>query len=363
MSALSTRPALRWVVPVAAAAMVLTAGIAGRAIVADADPALPPRSAAELLVDLQTSAVTGLSGTVVQRAALGLPELPVSIGGQGSAEFSALVSGTHTLRVWYGGEERQRIALLGTLGESDLIRNGDDVWTWSSASNEVSHLVLPEQPEPPQPLPADLPTTPQEAAELALAAIEPSTRVSTDGTATVAGRAAYELVLRPRDTGSLVAEVRIAVDAEEQVPLRVRVYAEGVTEPAVEIGFSQISFEMPGDEHFEFRPPRDAVVTEVSSDDPLAEELATEGSEPTVVGSGWTAVLVAAAPASDPPAGDPDPDSEALDVLLQALPRVSGDWGSGYLLESALVSVLITDDGRLLAGAVNPERLYDVAAS
>ena len=162
MSALSTRPALRWVVPVAAAAMVLTAGIAGRAIVADADPALPPRSAAELLVDLQTSAVTGLSGTVVQRAALGLPELPVSIGGQGSAEFSALVSGTHTLRVWYGGEERQRIALLGTLGESDLIRNGADVWTWSSASNEVSHLVLPEQPEPPQPLPADLPTTPQE---------------------------------------------------------------------------------------------------------------------------------------------------------------------------------------------------------
>jgi len=129
----------------------------------------------------------------------------------------------------------------------------------------------------------------------------------------------------------------------------------------VEIGFSQISFEMPGDEHFEFRPPRDAVVTEVSSDDPLAEDLATEGSEPTVVGSGWTAVLVAAAPVSDPPAGDPD--SEALDVLLQALPRVSGDWGSGYLLESALVSVLITDDGRLLAGAVNPERLYDVAAS
>lgn len=356
MTTLSTRPALRWVVPVAAA-VVLTAGIAGRAIVADADPALPPRSAAQLLVDLQTSAVTGLSGTVVQRAELGLPELPVSIGGAGSAEFSALVSGTHTLRVWYGGEQRQRVALLGTLGESDLVRNGDDVWTWSSASNEVSHLVLPEQPAAPRPLPSDLPTTPQEAAELALEAIEPSTRVSTDGAATVAGRAAYELVLRPRDSRSLVGQVRIAIDAEEQVPLRVRVYAGDAAEPALEIGFSQISFEMPGDEHFDFRPPQDAVVTEVDPDD--ASAPGPELAEPTVVGSGWTSVLVATAPASDPTASDPG--TATADALLQALPRVSGDWGSGHLLQSALVSVLVTDDGRLLAGAVSPERLYDVA--
>lgn len=359
MTALSTRPALRWVVPVAAAAVVLTAGVAGRAIVADADPALPARSAAQLLVDLQTSAVTGLSGTVVQRANLGLPELPVSIGGQGSAEFSALVSGTHTLRIWYGGPERQRIALLGTLGESDLVRNGDDVWTWSSSTNEATHLLLPDSTEDPEPLPTDLPTTPQEAAEMALAAIEPSTEVSTDGTATVAGRAAYELVLRPRDSGSLVGQVRIAVDAEEQVPLRVRVYAADVAQPALEVGFSQISFAVPGDEHFDFRPPQDAVVTEADPDDAATE--APEGVEPTVVGTGWASVLVMAAPADDPTASGPDPDAETVDALLQALPRVSGDWGSGYLLESALVSVLVSDDGRVFAGAVSPERLYDVA--
>lgn len=357
MPNLSRRPALRWIVPVAVAATVLTAGLAGRAIIADADPALPPRSAAQLLVDLQTSAVTGLSGTVVQRAALGLPELPVSIGGQGSAEFSALVSGTHTLRVWYGGEERQRIALLGTLGESDLVRNGADVWTWSSASNEASHLVLPDRPTDSAPLPTDLPATPQEAADAALAAIEPSTRVSTDGTATVAGRAAYELVLSPRDPASLVGQVRIAIDAEQQVPLRVRVYAAGSAEPALEVGFSQISFTMPGAEHFAFRPPQDAVVTEVNPDGVPADEA--QASAPTLVGAGWTSVLVAAAPTGDPAASSPE--SGTLDLLLQSLPRVSGTWGSGRLLSSALVSVLITDDGRVLAGAVSPQRLYDVA--
>ena len=41
---------------------------------------------------------------------------------------------------------------------------------------------------------------------------------------------------------------------------------------------------------------------------------------------------------------------------------MSGEWGSGRLLQSALFSVLITDDGRIIAGAVAPEKLYEAAA-
>ncbi len=357
MSVSTARPALRWAIPAAVTAVVLTAGVAGRALTADADPALPPRTAAQLLVDLQTSAVTGLSGTVVQRVDLGLPELPVSPGGQGSSDFTALVTGTHTLRVWYAGEQRQRIALLGTLGESDLVRNGRDVWTWSSSSNEATHLRLPTTEED-RPLPTDLPTTPQEAAEAALAAIEPSTIVVTDGTAMVAGRPAYELVLRPKDGQSLVQQVRIAIDAEQKVPLRVRVYAQDATGPAIEIGFTQISFETPGDEHFDFRPPPEATVTELPPAD--ADSQAAEAPEqpaPTVVGDGWTAVLVT----DGPDMTDSTEETSELEAILGALPRISGSWGSGRLLESALFSLLLTDDGRLLAGAVSPQRLYEVA--
>ncbi|MGI8720875.1 MAG: LolA family protein [Geodermatophilaceae bacterium] len=354
MSVLTSRPALRWVVPLAIVAVALTANVAGRALSADADPALPPRSAAQLLVDLQTSAVAGLSGTVVQRADLGLPELPVAPGGQGSSDISALVSGTHTLRVWYAGEDRQRVAVLGTLGESDVVRNGNDVWTWSSQTNEATHLQLSPSSEPDQPVPTDLPTTPQEAADAALSGIEPTTEVSTDGTAIVAGRSAYELVLAPKDHASLIGQVRIAIDAEEKVPLRVRVFATGATSPALEIGFSQISFEIPADEQFDFQPPPGATVTEAGPEEVPVD--ATELVEPVLVGNGWTAVLVATAP-SPPPA---DTGSE-LHAILGALPPVSGPWGSGRLLTSDLFSVLLTDDGRLLIGAVSPEQLYEVA--
>ena len=360
MSVFTSRPALRWLIPLAIVAVALTAGVAGRALVAEADPALPPRSAAQLLVDLQTSTVAGFSGTVVQRADLGLPELPVAPGGQGSSDFTALVSGTHTLRVWYAGEEKQRIALLGILGESDVVRNGNDVWTWSSQTNEATHLQLSPSIEPDEPLPTDLPTTPQGAADAALAAIEPTTEVSTDGTASVAGRPAYELVLAPKDDASLVGQVRIAIDAEQKVPLRVRVFAAGANSPALEIGFTQISFEIPADEQFDFQPPPGATVTEVTegtagTEDDAPADAAAEG-EPVVVGTGWTAVLVATAPAS--PAAESDSE---LDAILGALPQVSGPWGSGRLLTSDLFSVLLTDDGRLLIGAVSPEQLYEVA--
>ncbi len=39
-----------------------------------------------------------------------------------------------------------------------------------------------------------------------------------------------------------------------------------------------------------------------------------------------------------------------------------GAWGSGRLLRTGLVSVLITDSGHVLIGAVTPQVLYSAAA-
>jgi len=48
--------------------------------------------------------------------------------------------------------------------------------------------------------------------------------------------------------------------------------------------------------------------------------------------------------------------------VLASLPTVKGSWGSGKLLSGTLFSVLLTDDGRLLIGAVGPDQLYQAAA-
>lgn len=355
MSVWTRMPGLRWLVPVAVATVVVGGGAAAGAIAATAEPELPPRSAADLLVDLQTADVAGLSGTVVQSADLGLPGLPET-GGHGSADLGTLWSGSNTLRVWYAGLDQVRVALLGTLGQSDIIRNGEDLWIWDSRKNEASHRALPETG---QRSPATAMMTPMEAAEAVLAAIEPSTEVTTGNTAQVAGRDAYELVLAPRDERSLIGEVRLAVDGEHGVPLGVQVFTDG-EDPAAELRFTQISFEQPDPEQFRFNPPPGATVTEAEllPSMPFGELGQGEAGEhewpaATVVGEGWTSVLVARLPGAI--------EREEFGWLLDGLPTVSGDWGTGQVLTSNLFSVLLTDDGRVLVGAVTQERLAEAA--
>ena len=381
MSIFTSRPVTRWLAPVAVAAAVFGVGAGVNALTASAAPSLPSRSAAQLLVDLQTARLDGMSGTVVQKADLGLPALP--IGGSGSSDLTSLISGSHTLRVWYAGPDHARIALLGTLGESDIITNGTDLWLWDSRANTATHRTISAGEHAGKtgrgPLdPNSLPKTPQEAADLALAAISPSTVVTTGSAARVAGRNAYELILAPRDTASLVAQVRLAIDAEQHIPLRVQVFARNADAPAFEVRFTSISFKRPDAAQFKFTPPPGAKVTEESGRPEKAPDgdkgttgTGTDGKAPqfAVVGTGWTAVLVARMPQSAAPPdrgasanGKGDRGDAGGFSLLNALPPVSGAWGSGHVLSSKLFSVLITDDGRVLVGAVGPQRLQEAAA-
>ncbi|TWG24775.1 LolA family protein [Actinoplanes teichomyceticus] len=384
MSVWKSRPALRWLVPGATAIVVIGGGAAAGTIVASAEPSLPERSAAQLLVDLQNAKPAGLSGTVVQSADLGLPGvagLASSLGASAGGGLTNLVSGSNTARVWYAGEDKVRLALQSAQGETDVIRNGSDLWQWSSSANTGMHLKLPaDTTAKPHSLPSAVPSTPQEAADAALAAITPSTKVQTTGAAQVAGRDAYELVLSPKDTESLVGQLRLAIDAEEHIPLRVEVYAKNAVKPAVRIAFDTISFQVPDAEQFTFNPPPGAKIDEVGSkavkpSDATEKSTArpaskvpagAEAAEPTVIGKGWTAIASGKIPADalDRLTGVGKGSGEKADqakALLSMVPEVSGSWGKGRLLSGSLFSVLITDDGRVFAGLVTPEALYKVA--
>lgn len=360
----------RWALPAAVVA-ALGLGVGGASVVG-ADPGLPPRTAADLLAGLADAEARPFSGTVIQTAELGLPALPAAAT-KGSTSLTSLASGSHTVRVWYAGPEHVRAALLGTLAETDVIRNGRDLWTWTSDTNRAQHVTLPaarggRAAAAEDALPRSI--TPQKAAERALAAVDPTTEVRVDGTAEVAGRPAYELVLEPRDERSLVRQVRLAVDSETSVPLRVQVFADGSPDPAFETGFQSVAFARPADSVFRFTPPPGAKVSESDLGEkarPAARpgrgggrdaKRAAAGARPTVVGKGWTAVAVTSGVRLEGTPGDP-----TAAAVLRAFTPVSGAYGEGRLLRTALVSVLLLDDGRLLAGAVQPQVLFDAAAA
>jgi outer membrane lipoprotein-sorting protein len=368
---------------------------------ANADAGLPHRTASQLLADVQSADVTSLSGTVVQTADLGLPSLPgLDGGGAGpmsgsgsSSSLTSLLSGSHTWRVWLDGSTRQRLALVGSSGESDVIRNGQDLWLWSSTDKSAVHYQLPAvHPSPqargssslpsdaPSGLPTTAPRTPDEAASQALALMGTDTTVTTSGTATVAGRSAYELVLTPKDKATRVASIRIAIDGARHVPLRVQVYSTKLANPAFEVGFTSIDFAKPDPRQFAFTPPPGTKVTNKSARTaPVAPPKASgtnpppseTSTPPQVSGSGWSTVIVATLPpgalsgqSQSDRSGSSQPGSLGqLGSVLGSLPSVSGSWGRGHLLDGTLFSAVITDNGRIAVGAVGPTQLYAALAA
>lgn len=356
---------VRWLAPVAVGGAVAAAVVVP--VVANAAPSLPPRTAAQLLVDLQRADEQQFSGTVVETARLGFPALPDM--GASSIPLTSLLAGSRTARVWYGGAEHARIALVGNLAETDLIRNGDDAWLWTSGKNTAQRLRLPagspQESEAAKRLRQRSSTaealTPQAAADRALAAVDQTTKVTVEGTATVAGREAYELVLAPRSADSLVREVRVAVDAKTSMPLRVRIFAVGASaDPAFEVGFATLSYGKPDAAVFRFTPPAGATVT--TSDLALPAAAPTPGrtsTAPQVIGTGWASVL--RVDGVDLDALTSGSGSSQAGVLTSAMKPVNGAYGSGRLLTTKLLSVLVLDDGRAYVGAVTPAALERAA--
>jgi len=380
----------RWAVPAGAVAVVAAVTAASMATAAAASPALPERTPVQLLTGLASHAAAPppMSGTVVESAALGLPQLP---GQEDTSSPVSMLSGSHTIRLWFADPAHVRAALPVPMGETDVIRNGGTVWVWQSSSNSVQKVMLPARPGGAQASPAagagSMPAslTPQQAAQRLLTAVGPTTSVTSGATTTVAGQAAYQLVVAPKDSRSLVGRVVVQIDARHPgVVLGVQLFARGAATPAFQTGFTSITFAAPPASTFAFTPPNGASVRTVAPHRqamPAGPPPAVSGAK--VVGKGWLAVAVlpasvlstiehgnaaaalgqAAQSAAAGPGSSGSVDAAGvLAALLKSATPVSGAWGKGKLVTTSLVSILITNNGHLLIGAVAPSVLYSAAA-
>jgi len=371
----------RWIVPVGALTAVLSVGgLTELASSASASaPKLDPITPAQLLAKARGAQLAPFSGTVEVTSNLGLPSVS-SFGVSSSSPVLDLLTGTHDLQVWYGGPEQVRVAMPGTMVETDWIRNGADVWAWDSATLHVTHATLP----PAEPgtgthhattglSPSSL--TPADEAQRLLDALDPTTAVSVRTPRFVAGHAAYELVLTPKSTTTTVGEVTLSIDAATGVPLDVQVTAKGAGSPTFEVGFTKLDDHAPDPAKFAFVAPPGASVTQASDPTALASPalsrlerhagrrraggtvaapVAPVGStpRPTVVGTGWDTVAIVSA--GQLPA--------QLAGMVRSAPAFSAHGVDGHLVTTALVDVLFLTDGRVAVGAVTPDALAAAVA-
>ncbi|GAA3432113.1 sigma-E factor regulatory protein RseB domain-containing protein [Kutzneria kofuensis] len=329
-------------------------------------PVLPQVSAQDLVQSvLTTKSVPALAGTVTATNNLGLPAMP-SLGQ--AARF--LSNGSTSTQVWTDGQGKGRISLPNGTSEETVVFDGTTVWDWTSSNNTVrKETGAPDKAHPEKPSSGEVATDPAQAAKQVIALINKDSTVKVDGTATVAGRSAYELVLAPKPTErTMLREVRIAVDSETKIPLQLSVLANGNAQPVAQIGFSKLEIGKQDPALFTFTPPANAkVVTgDAQKQADKAAGAAKDLPEPQFVGTGWDTVLVQKLPAGTLGSSGKAKEGQSIDpskLLGQLGKRVSGPWGSGYEISTAVGTALILDDGRVAVGAVPQQVLVDALAS
>ncbi|MEU7601530.1 DUF2092 domain-containing protein [Streptomyces sp. NPDC041003] len=397
----TSRKVARYAVPVAVAGVAAATVAMVPAFANAGGPDLPKVTAQQLIEKVAASDVQQLSGTAKISTDLGLPKIATGLlGGGGVAGGSAnpedkvaqLASGTHTFRVAADGPDRQKLTFLDGKDEYSLIHNGDDVWGYDSKSNEVFHEKNPQAgKEAGKDAGKDHKTadrmgaSPQKIAEELLKAAGPTTDVSVGDTAQVAGRDAYQLVLKPKQSGSTVGSVQIAVDAKNGVPLRVQLLSSQGGKPIVDAGFTKVDFAKPAADTFTFTAPKGAKVTEgvdgAGKGDKDESFKALESfpgldgllggpngqGDVKVLGEGWATIARIDSGAGkgfkdfENSANDKNAPKEAKQFLDSLGDKVTGKFGEGRVLSTRLVNALVTDDGKVYVGAVTKDALVKAA--
>ncbi|WP_367433505.1 LolA family protein [Streptomyces celluloflavus] len=397
------RKAVRYAVPVAVAGVAAaTIGLVP-AFAGSGSPDLPKISAEELIAKIAKSDTQQLSGTVRITTDLGLPSLPGGIGaggfggeqGKGGGEqgkdgasaapqskLMELASGAHTLRVAVDGPDKQRLSIVDKAAEYSIVHNGGEVWAYDSGSNTALHSKAPQgerghQGGAPQGLPKGLEqATPQDLAKEALKTAGDTTSVTVDGTAKIAGRDAYQLVIKPKQSASTVGSIRISVDAANGVPLKFTLTPKSGGAAAIDAGFTTVDFAKPEAHTFAFTPPKGAQVVDGDKERAKAHKEVKPGQDLkdfkglgglTVSGKGWTSIAtIKGAGSGLPSAGAKGADAKGAagdaDKFLDSLgDKVTGSFGSGRVFSTRLVNALMTDDGTVYVGAVDKQALVDAA--
>ena len=374
----------RWAVPGTAVAVTAAVVAALQIPAAQASPNLPNRTPAQLLASISTDAkVPPMTGTVVETASLGLPQLPQT---GNPTSVASLLTGSHTMKVYYQDSKHYRLSIPQPQSETDVIANGSKVWLWQSGSDSVTEFTQADQASAKNAAPkvAQTPLTPQQAANQVLAKVGKTTLVSVQANVMVAGEPSYQLVLAPKDSRSLVGKVVIAIDGKYGVPLRVQLYAKGASSPAFQVGYTALQWVAPDPANFSFAAPKGASVDVVT---PKDEAKSASGSTPAATGFGrygksWLTVVAFPQKdlmqgfgtisgssgsasssngqqniASNSNQGVGVSSQELITALLGTAKPVHGSWGSGTLVTTSLVSMLMTG-GEIYIGAVQPGVLY-----
>ena len=251
-----------------------------------------------------------------------------------------------------------------------MIHNGSDVWAWASQRNEATHCYAADHGaagRTPARCRACCRPAPAAGRRAGARGDRPDHRGDRRPVGAVAGRDAYELVLGaagPPLPGRLRSGSRST--PRQHVPLRFEVFAKGSDDPAYQMAFTRGRLRPAGPGAVRLQP---AARGEGHQQDarPPGPARRPDHASAAPRRPGPPSSAPAGPPCWSPaPSGRPawSPQRQGatagrsqrqLGAVLTALPAVSAAPGAAAsCCRSELFTALLTDDGRVLIGAVTP---------
>jgi outer membrane lipoprotein-sorting protein len=260
----------------ATVALVLTAGIA-QATLTGSGPVPAPKKLANAILDaFNAPEADGITARIhFTNNLLASGSLP----GRGASPLLAGADG----RLWIAKDGRFRLELQSDAGDAQIVSDGKLVTVYDSTSNTVYRAKLPAE--------AGRAAKPEKDEKLTLDKIQKTldslakywTISGADPTST-ADQPTYTVRISPKEDGGLLGAAEIAWDAVRGAPLRAAVYAQGQSNPVLELKAEEISYDAVSDSDISASPPAGAKVTDLSPKATKQHSHAGKGKHAEVTG-------------------------------------------------------------------------------
>jgi outer membrane lipoprotein-sorting protein len=200
---------------------------------------------------------------------------------------TALMTGANG-RLWLN-QNGGRIELQSDAGDVQIVWDASKVTVYDASSNTAYVADLPAQTAPATGTTTGPPSLDQ--ISTFLTDLGKHWTVSGAQPSDVAGEAAYTVSVSPSHDGGLLGSAELAWDAAQGVPLKIAIYAQGSTAPALALEVKEISFGAVPDSDIAIGVPAGAKTIDLSSSGNGTGQ--TDGSAAPVTG---LAAVQAAAP-------------------------------------------------------------------
>ena len=286
-----------------AGVLVMSAAIAEAAL-SGAGPVPPPKALAQAIKDaLGAKAPDGITARIQFTNNL-LPS------GSLPGTSSALTSGADG-RLWLTKDGRLRLELQSSSGDAQITSDGKQITLFDSSSNTAYEATLPDEA-------ADGAARKHAHGNPTLAKIQRALdrlakfwTVSGAEPTSTAGQPTYTVRVAPKDDGGLLGAAKLAWDSVTGVPLRAAVYAQGQSDPVLELVATDVSYGAVSDDTVKTTVPAGAKVVRLDPKTPAADGATKHGTPADGHGG-------------DPSATSIDALAKTLDFTLAAPDKLAG---------------------------------------